>query len=58
MQSKQEEVKIQLQLGNEDLIANAEVRWDDSRNWNTMIEGSKRFRRDRPGKGVGNCPLC
>lgn len=49
-------MEILLQLGNDDLIANAEAWWDDSHNWNTMIEGSKHFRRDRPGRRGGELP--
>ena len=47
MGNKQEELETVVQLEKYNLIAVTETRWDDSRNWNTMIEGSQLYRRDR-----------
>jgi len=42
-----QELETIMQLENYDLIAITETWWGKSHNWNTVIEGSKLFRRDR-----------
>lgn len=43
--NKRNQTETMLQLKNYDLIALTETQWDESHNWNTMIEGYKFFRR-------------
>ena len=43
--NKQEELETVVQLENCDLIAIVESWWDDSHNWNTMIDGYELFRK-------------
>lgn len=39
-----------MQLGNYDIVAITETRWDDSRNWSPETDGYKLFRSDRQGR--------
>lgn len=50
MGSKQKELETAVHLENYDLTAITQTWWDDSRNWNTMIEDQELFRRDRQGR--------
>ena len=47
MGNKQEELETVVQLGKYDLIAIMETGWDESHDWNTLIEDYRLFRRDR-----------
>ena len=38
-------------------IAITETRWDESHNWNTLIEDYRLFRRDRQGRRSGGVAL-
>ena len=38
-------------------IAITETRWDESHNWNTLIEDYRLFRRDRQGRRGGGIAL-
>ena len=50
-QNKQKKLETVAQLGKYDLIAITETRWDESHNWNTLIEDYRLFRRARQGRG-------
>ena len=59
MGNKQEELEAVVQLGKYDLIAIMETWWDESHNWNLLIEDYRLFRRDRQGmRGDRSCSLC
>jgi len=48
-----------VQLEKYDLTAVTETHWDDSHNWNTIIEGCELFIRDWQGwRGGGVALLC
>ena len=51
MGNKQEELETMAQQGKYDLIAITEIWWDESHNWNTLIEDYRLFRRARQGRG-------
>ena len=53
MGNKQEELETVVQLGKYDLIAIMETGWDESHDWNTLIEDYRLFRRDRQGRRGG-----
>ena len=57
MENKQEELEIVTQLGKCDLIAIMETRWDESHNWNTLIEDYRLFRGDRQDRRGGGFAL-
>jgi len=40
-----------------DLIAIKTTWWDESHNWNTVIDGYRHFRRDRQGRRGGEVAL-
>ena len=43
-----------MQLGKYDVLAITKTWWDESHNWNTLIEDYRHFRRDRQGRrGAG-----
>ena len=46
-----------VQLGKYDLIAIMETGWDESHDWNTLIEDYRLFRRDRQGRRDGRVAL-
>ena len=56
MGNKQEELETVVQLGKYDLIAIMETWWDESHNWNTLIEDYRLFRRDGHGRRGGGVP--
>ena len=59
MGNKQEELEAVVQLGKYDLIAIMETWWDESHNWNLLIEDYRLVRRDRQGmRGDRSCSLC
>ena len=59
MGNKQEELEAMVQLGKYDLIAIMETWWDESHNWNLLIEDYRLVRRDRQGmRGDRSCSLC
>ena len=59
MGNKQEERETIMELGKYDLIAITEIWWDESHNWNLLIEDYRLFRRDRQGmRGDRSCSLC
>lgn len=47
MENKQDELEAMVHLENCDLIAIAEMWWDESQNWSMMIKGYKLYGRDR-----------
>ena len=51
--NKQEELETVAQFRKYDLIAIMETWWDESHNWNTLIEDYRLFRRDRQGRRSG-----
>jgi len=55
--NKQEELETVVQLGNYDLIAITETWWDESHDWNTLIEDYRLFRRDRQSRRGGGVAL-
>jgi len=57
MGNKQEELETVVQLGKYDLIAIMETWWDESHDWNTLIEDYRLFRRDRQGRRGGRVAL-
>ena len=57
MGNKQEELETMVQLGKHDLIAITETWWDESHDWNTLIEEYRLFRRDRQRKRGGEVAL-
>ena len=57
MGDKQEELEAVVQLGKYDLIAIMETWWDESHNWNTLIEDYRLFVRDRQGRRGGRVAL-
>ena len=57
MGNKQEELETVVQLGKYDLIAIMETWWDESHNWNTLIEDYRLFVRDRQGRRGGRVAL-
>ena len=50
MGNKQEELETVTQLGKYGQIAIMETWWDESHDWNTLIEDYRLFRRDRQGR--------
>ena len=56
MGNKQEELETVVQLGKYDLIAIMETGWDESHDWNTLIEDYRLFRRDRQVRRVVELP--
>ena len=58
MGNKQEELETLVQLGKYDLIGITETWWDESHNWNTLIEDFRLSRRDRQGRRGGGVALC
>ena len=54
---KQEEQETVAQLGKYDLIAIMKTWWDESHDWNTLIEDYRLFRRDRQGRRDGRVAL-
>ena len=40
-----------------DLIAITETWWDNSRDWNAVMDGYTLFRKDRPTRGGGGVAL-
>ena len=57
MGNKQEELETMVQLGKYYLIAITETWWDESHDWNTLIEDYRLFRRDRQGRKGGGVAL-
>ena len=57
MGNKQEELEAVVQLGKYDLIAIMETWWDESHNWNTLIEDYRLFRGDRQDRRGGGIAL-
>ncbi|PKU43819.1 nipped-b-like protein [Limosa lapponica baueri] len=57
MRNKQEELEATVQLENYDVIIIIETWWDDSHNWNAVMDGYKLFRRDRQGRRGGGVAL-
>ena len=57
MANKQEELEIVAQLGKCDLITITETWWDESHNWDTLIEDYSLFRRARWGRRGGGVAL-
>ena len=57
MVNKQEELETMAQVGKYDLIAIMEIWWDESHNWNTLIENYRLFGRDRQGRRGGGVAL-
>ncbi|TRZ20521.1 hypothetical protein HGM15179_006655 [Zosterops borbonicus] len=54
MGNKQEELEVMGQQQSCDVVAIAEMWWDDSHSWSTALGGYKLFRRDRKGRrGAG-----
>ena len=51
--NKQEELETVVQLGKYDLIDITGTWWDESHDWNTLIEDYRLFRRDRQGRRGG-----
>ena len=57
MENKQEELETMVQLGKYELIAIMGTWWDESHDWNTLIEDYRLFRRDRQGRRGGGVAL-
>ncbi|PKU34846.1 nipped-b-like protein [Limosa lapponica baueri] len=57
MGNKQEELEAIVQLENYDVVAIAEMWWDDSHDWSAALDGYKPFRRDRQGRRGGGVAL-
>ena len=57
MGNKWEELETVAQFGKYDLIAITETWWDESHDWNTLIEDYRFFRRDRQGRKGGRVAL-
>ena len=58
MGNKWEELETVAQFGKYDLIAITETWWDESHDWNTLIEDYRFFRRDRQARRGGGVALC
>ena len=56
MGNKLEELETVAQFGKYDLIAITEPWWDESHDWNTLIEDYRLFRRDRQVRRVVELP--
>jgi len=57
MGNKQEELEICVWLQGHDLIAFTETCWDSSHDWNTVMDGYRLFRKDRPTSRGGGVAL-
>jgi len=55
--SKQEELEAIIQQDGYDLVAITETRWDNSHDWNAVMNGHRLFRKDRPTRRGGGVAL-
>jgi len=58
MGNKQQELEICVQSQGHDLIAITVAWWDNSHDWNAVIDGYLLFRKDRPARRGGGVALC
>lgn len=57
MGNKQDELELLAQQSSYDLIGITETWWDESHNWNVVMEGYNLFRKNRPNKKGGGVAL-
>jgi len=57
MGNKQEELEAIIQQDGYHLVAITEMWWDNSHDWYTVMDGYRRFRKDRPTRRGGGVAL-